>query len=240
MTKVKVIQSPNIIVQDTITKNDIIDFTISRKVEEIKKQRAIAQSNYESASIASTNDIDALQKKKNKLKSIAIDEFINTNYKSTIDVIESNLKIKPVIYKSDDRGARSGNLVDDLMYMLRLKDEIAILFISDTMDKMRDVYSHHPMAIMSQIQSLIRVDISKVTTTEIESIDSKVKEIKTNLSDLNKIVKDFDYQIIDVRNQKDIIKNALIEKALSGTEEGIKILETINAIDFSTGNKKLK
>jgi len=221
-----------------LTRNDLIEYAVSKRVEEIKIKKAQATKEYQDFQKEANDKISILEKQEKEIRKAALEKFIQDNYKETIELMEENLGCPAQIFTSDtDHGRRLPCILSELLFMFRLKPtEAIVLFMNKSIHVS---FMRHPMDMMFDVKSFIRVDASKLEIKELDPITAEIKSLKDEIARLHDVCRDFQKQIEEVKSQKDIIKNALIEQALNQSEEGIALLGVLNNLDIN-GMKALK
>jgi hypothetical protein len=230
----------NLIINDSITRNDLIEYAISKKVEEVKLKKIEVEKTANSVNKTNTTEIKKLEKKLKELYTKETTKYISDNYGETIKIMEENLKTKHVILTRGDENHRDP--LSEIAYMFHLgSTDSIILFPDDDSPMMKNdrFMIGHPMMIFSSIKSFIKIDSSSIKSAEIDIIKDEIKKKQTEINSAFDIVRSIDAEISNIRNQKDIIKNRLIEEALSKTDEGKGMLEILNTLDISMGQKML-
>ena len=228
------------VINDSITRNDLIEYAISKKVEEIRLRKIEVEKTANSVNKENTSDIKKLEKKLKEEFSKETLKYISDKYGETIKSMEENLKVKHVVITRNDENRR--DVLSEIAYMFNLGTNDAVILFPDDKNPMikNDRFMiGHPMMMFSAIKSFIRVDSSSIKSTEIDSIKEEIKNKQTEINAAFDSVRAIDSEISMVRNQKDIIKNRLIEESLLKTDEGKSMLEVLNTLDFSCGPKMI-
>lgn len=224
------------VVNETITRNDLIDYAISKRVTEIEVKKAEAKKAYEDFMPTYNKKIKSINEKIQTAYKEEMDKYIQENYSDTISVMEKNLKAKAVYV--DYESSKKDRLYDELAYMTRIiQNDVMVIFHRENYPIKRGYF--HPMEILSDIASFLIIYSSDIKSEKIEKLESEKNSINSQLKELESAVKEFDKEISKVKSQKDLIKNSLIEETLSSTKEGRKVLDVLNNIDLS-GTKLLK
>lgn len=224
-----------------LTRNDLIEYAISKRVEEIKVLKAQATKEYNTYSKEANVKIKKLEEQEKEIRKVALEKFIQDNYKETIELMEKNLGCPAQIFTADTDHGKIDRMLSELLFILRLKStEAVVVFIDKSID-FRGSFKHmrHPMDMMFDIKSFIRIDASKLEIEELKPITAEIKSLKDESTRLYNVSQDYLKQIEEVKSQKDIIKNALVEQALNQSEEGIALLGVLNNLDIN-GMKALK
>jgi hypothetical protein len=222
------------VLNEAISRNDLIDYAISKRVEDIKIRKTEAKRIYDEFADSSNNKIKELNKNIKKIHKNEMDAYIQSNYSETIKLMEANLKSKAEFITSDSKERTQ----QEIRYMLRLKEgDVLIAFLKEKVTN-RMYGRMHPMEIFDSLESFIRISADSIKSEEIDSIENEKKLIKEELESLRKNVSDCDNEITKIKSQKDIIKNSLIEQSLSTSEEGKRMLDILNNLDLS-GTKLL-
>ena len=237
-----------------LTKNELIDYVISKKVAEISDKRVSARETL-------NKQEDLFQKENNKiLGEIAVldkknaADYIEKIYGKIIKQMEADLKCKHIII--DRETANKSNKAYRFVELFQMqRDEVIIAFLDDddaTSEKKRhgcgnpsrrdridrgfggmwpeDMMMIQMFEQVSDIQSFIRIRLDKAKTEEVLKLEAKIETINKERFRLQDIVSELDNEIVRVKSQRDTIKNTLIEQTLNSTEEGKKLLKTLDSI----------
>lgn len=216
-------------INDSLSRNDLIDYAISKRVEELKskKEEFSKQSKAEKDSLE--KEIKKLDKEFVKICKQEIQEHIDENYKGTINALKTNLNKEPVISTPTD----NSELSRELRYILRLGNFDAVIYFPSEKNKelrMGMGRMMDPFYILKAMEAFIIVKYDDANHDKSDAIKKEIKEKRKQIENINKIITEFNNEIRNVKNQKDVIKNSIIEQTLSSTDEGLKILESLNNI----------
>jgi hypothetical protein len=250
--------------KDVINKQDLVDYAIAKKIEGIRAEKEKVNVKYQakrderSEAEASIKDLrketETTYIQKNFSAAIkAIEKatksthFIATNNMTYPKGMDANLRrtLQDLTYGSEDifivfltntpkvKGSNpKSRKVDRMKKMLRsgFHPMMAMEYHHGDMMSMGDM-------MMGPFESMIRIDREDIKNAKIDKAIAKHEKLDQECKVLNKQMNDFDDEIRKVRNQKDQVKAVIIEQALEGSEDGQKMLESLQNIDF--GNLKL-
>lgn len=221
------VEKTNAVVTDNITRNDLVDYLVTKKVGELNSLMGIEISKRKRLD----SDMKSLENDFDKSYSGSLANYIDKNYKDTLSLMKNSLgcdyKIIENIDKSEygylSMGSRGRGGSD------------SVIIFDDTLSQRG---RHHPDYMFMAIRSFIRISRDSVKDEPLDKIRESMKEIKDKISESSKIIVNFEKEISKVKSQRDVIKNTLIEEFLSSSTEGQSILERLNSLDL--GIKLLK
>lgn len=145
--------------KDTITKQDLVDYAITKKVEEISNAKSKLDKKYK----AKTNERDEVRKEIEKIKKESVSNFINDNYGDVIKLLEDKQGTKHILVTSGSDLREMG----EFGYMLNdMTHDHIIIYIPNSSDTKKRVRGHrHPMYDFFGMLdgTIISVDKSKIT-----------------------------------------------------------------------------
>lgn len=239
-------KTDNLIEDSKLTKNELIDYVISKKVEEINEKLNVARTQRDNFRQTINAEHQVLRKKISDLNVKAISEYVKKSYGKIIKQMETDLKCKHVIITNET--SRKSHIFDQIASMFRMKNtEVIVAFMNkvETHDESepdfhggRNRWRMHPMEMMEEmmfrsvgdLQSFFRIDISNVKDKKAETLEHAIKMNTDKDEHYTKIITDLQQEIQNVRGQRETIKNNLIEQTLNQSEDGKKLLETLNSI----------
>ena len=216
------VEKNNAVVTDNITRNDLVDYLVTKRVGELNSLMGIEISKRKSLE----SDMKSFEDDLDRSYSGSLKNYIDRNYKDTLSLMKDSLgcdyKIIENIDKSEYRylsmGSRGNGGSDSV-----------IIFDDSLSQRGR----HHPdYMFMAAIRSFIRISRDSVKDESIDKIRENIKELKTSISLSNKIIANLEKEISKVKSQRDVIKNTLIEEFLSSSTEGQSILDRLNSLDL--------
>lgn len=225
--------------KDTITKQDLVEYAITNKVEEITSLRTDVYKQYK----AKSKEREQVKKQIEKVKADVEVKYIQDNYGDVIKLMEMKKGTTHQVISSDS------NLKNDyLYYMMKelIKDNILVIIPNKGYNKTirNDMfYGRYPDEIagliLANLGTVITISRDEINNDEVKSLKAKWDELDAECKELDKTKKSYDTKINKVRGQKDVIKANIIEQALSNTKDGNKMLESLKNIDFGIGDIKL-
>lgn len=251
--------------KDVITKQDLVDYAIAKKVEEIRAEKAKVNDKYQAKRKEREEALTLISSLRKETESA----YIQKNFAAAIKAIEKATNSTHIV--ATDKMEYPKTMGNDLRYSLQDlthgSDDIYIVFLakvpkvkgSNQKDRKRSRMKmlkrgFHPMMMMDMhyhggdrmsmgdmmmgpFESMIRIDREDIKNAKIDKAVAKHAKLDQECKDLDNEMREFDTQINKVRNQKDQVKSVIIEQALEDSPEGKKMLESLQKIDF--GNLKL-
>jgi len=231
--------------EDKLTKGDLIDYVVTKKVEELKvllnKEKKRRNDRRDELYII----LQDLRSNLQPLFEKECSKYITSTYGSTIKAIEKNLNCTHTVLSwndsSNNKNSMTHRIVQDIF---NVRDNEAMIIFKSPHDDIElfgntgnhAYYDRHPIRMVMSIKSMIRVNLLEVTNPKIEKIQQQIKdandELNTNGDRYSEIVK----EISIVKDQKDMIKNTIIEQTLNSTDNGKRLLEALSSIKFDKGN----
>ena len=241
--------------KDTITKQDLVEYAITKKVEEITALRTDVYKQYKTKS----KEREEVKNKIEQAKADAEAKHIQDNYGDVIKLMEMK--------KGTTHQVISGNsdVKGELYYMIAdaLRDNILIVIPNQVKESKSDkatsrkscggwnhprmfnmsLYDAYPEEIagvmLATLGTVITIPHDEINNDEVNSLKTKFDELDAECKSLDKKKRTYDTKISKVRGQKDVIKANIVEQALSNTKDGNKMLESLQNIDFGIGDIKL-
>lgn len=219
--------------KDTITKQDLIDYAVAKKVEEISNLKEKVDKKYKTKSA----ERDVVRKEIEKVKKESVSNFINDNYGEVIKLLEEKQGTKHVLVTSSSDLSGMGEIgfmLNDMAY------DHVIIYVPNSNDKKKIGRRHGGWGDFLGILdgTIISIEKSKIKYN-IEELEAKFKELDEECKDIDRKRRIYDDKIYKVRNQKEAIKATIIEQALLTSEDGVKMLESLKNIDFGIGDIKM-
>jgi len=233
--------------KDTINKQDLVEYAITKKVEELSELRKEVYEQYK----VKSKERDDVKVQIKQAKKDAELKHIQDNYGDIIKLLEMKKgTTHEVISSSSNTKIRGWGR--DFNYMIEASIEDNILVIipnkENTKKSNKGGWGMHPfdmypdeMAayLLSSIGTVITISRDEIESEEVNSLRNKFNELDEECKSLDKEKKSYDDKINKVRNQKDTIKAEIVEQALSASKDGIKMLESLKNIDFGIEDVKL-
>jgi hypothetical protein len=131
-----------------------------------------------------------------------------------------------------------------------LRDNIIVIIPNEKLDLAKDKkyrrsssmrMMHYPedmfMTFISSFGTSITISRDEITSDELVKLEKDLVKLENEVKNLNDKVYSFDTKISKVKSQKDIIKANIVEQALGETKEGMKMLKSLQEIDFGVDIK---
>jgi hypothetical protein len=208
-------------IKDNITKQELVDYAVNKKVQEIEKVKKdlIQKKNSED------DKLNEISKKISDLKESLYLPYVEKEYKSIIDLMIS--KGNNCTIHLPNRNKRLSNpIIEEIIYVT---GNIIIEFTKNNDKKHKRFGMRHPADTNT---SMISVDKSEITSPELEELEKQKEEIEKNKESFSNSINDCNNDINNVKAKKETIKSQIIEQALSNTKEGKKMLVALQNIDF--------
>lgn len=214
-------------IKDNITKQELVDYAVNKKVQEIE---AIKEGFSKEKEVAS-KERDVIKKEIKEEREKATIVYVEQEYK---DVIEAMAK-KGNTHTIHTREKRNQNdLIAEVIYST---GNIVLEFQKNTKEDVeRRGGFGHPMRDFFDMahlcNSIIIIDRDEVTSDKLVELNDKLKLVEENLERLNDLLNDCNKDISNIKSKRETIKSQIIEQALSNTKEGKKMLVALQNIDF--------
>ena len=239
--------------KDTITKQDLVEYAITKKVEEITVLRTDVYKQYK----AKSKEREEVKNQIEQAKADAESKHIQDNYGDVIKLMEMKKGTTHQVI------SRNSDVKGELYYMIAdaLIDNILVVIPNLVKDSDRssgkkscggwrrnhphmfNMYDAYPEeiagAMLATLGTVITIPRDEINNDEVNSLKSKFDELDAECKALDKKKRSYDTKISKVRGQKDVIKANIVEQALSNTKDGNKMLESLQNIDFGIGDIKL-
>jgi hypothetical protein len=222
--------------KDNITKQELVDYAVNKKVEEIQKVREDLVKKKDSENVKLTE----IKKKISEVRESLYLPYVEKEYKAIIDLMVSKGN-DYIIHLPNGRSKFKNPIIEEIIY---ISNNIVIEFKKNDKDqnrRFRGGMRHHPMGDLMEFAesntSMITVDKSEITSPELEELEKQKVEIEKAKEALSDSISDCNNDINNVRAKKEAIKSQIIEQALGNTKEGKKMLVALQNIDF--GNIKM-
>lgn len=228
---------------NTVTRQEVVDYAINKRIRAIKEEmEPIDQKRISlQKKIDELNELYLAEKNSYSLK------WIKTNYGKMIEAIKKNIKCEdPIILppgtKESYLNSYSGK---DLYYMILdlfmpRPHEALIVFIKDSGLSKKYVppigptrrpsggWGPTPYADPSDISSVIRVDFSEIESPKSAKLLANINTMKDEVNALQSKWSELNHLVSKTRNDKELVKEAIIEEILGKTPEGQALLEKVN------------
>lgn len=237
--------------KDTITKQDLVEYAITKKVEEITALRTDVYKQYK----VKSKEREEVKNQIEQAKADAESKHIQDNYGDVIKLMEMKKGTTHQVI------SRNSDVKGELYYMIAdtLIDNILVVIPNpikeNEPDKSRGkkyrggwrepmfMYDAYPEEIagsmLATLGTVITISLDEINNDEVNSLKAKFDELDMECKKLDNEKKSYDTKISKVRGQKDVIKANIVEQALSKTKDGNKMLESLQNIDFGIGDIKL-
>jgi len=252
--------------EDKITKQDLVDYAIQRKVEELDAKAApINERRTELEKIKKD-----LAKDGAKIEREVKTSFVEKEYKPVLDLmkqhgnpivmyinrwsqkLEHNIKLDG----SDDNGTLNYFLQNMMNQQSGSKDDIVIMVTSieiESMSKKKGkpvrqdmlgmMFSHPHMrdygagGFAVPVKAFFIVNGEEVNLDDLKDITEEYNKVSSELAEIGKELQAIENEKYQVKHSAGRIKAEIVEQALGGTEEGKAMLENLQKIDFTTIKK---
>jgi len=220
----------------SVTRQDLVDYAVNKRVREIQAEIAPAREK----SNALYTEIPKITQELEKEISIFSLKHIKSTYGKMLELMSKNLGSEPIIIpaylgSSDIKKDIPHHILDSVFHMFRVRVSEAVIIFLNNSDKDKggglgsrrftEGYGDTPF-----INSFIRVEMKDLENPKILKLRNKSKEMEAENKRLNDFLNEKEKEIQKVRNDKDLIKDAIIEQILGQSDEGKHLLETINSI----------
>jgi len=220
-------------IKDNITKQELVDYAVNKKVQEIEKVKKdlVQKKNSED------DKLNEISKKIFDLKESLYLPYVEKEYKAIIDLMVSKGN-DYIIHLPNSRSKFKNPIIEEIIY---ISNNIVIEFKKNDKDQNRRFrvgmgMRHHPtydlMEFAELNTSIITVDKSEITSPELEELEKQKEEIIKVRESFSNSINDCNNDINNVKAKKETIKSQIIEQALSNTKEGKKMLVALQNIDF--------
>lgn len=219
-------------IKDNITKQELVDYAVNKKVQEIEnvKKDLVQKKNSED------DKLNEISKKISDLKESLYLPYVEKEYKAIIDLMVSKGN-DYIIHLPNSRSKFKNPIIEEIIY---ISNNIVIEFKKNDKDQNRrfrgGMGMHHPMDDLMEFAefntSIITVDKSEITSPELEELEKQKEEIKKVRETFSNSINDCNNDISNVKAKKEMIKSQIIEQALSNSKEGKKMLVALQNIDF--------
>jgi len=229
--------------KDTITKQDLVEYAITKKVEELTVLKDEVYKQYK----AKSKKREDVKNQIEQAKKDAELSHIQDNYGDVIKLLEMKKGTKHEIISSKSDFKSRGSV--GYMIAQSLTDNILIVIpnkesknssLGGGLRGMHPMYPDEMAAyLLSTMGTVITVSRGDIKSDVIDSLKSKFDELDKECKSLDKEKKSYEDKIYKVKTQKDTIKANIIEQALIGSKDGVKMLQSLQNIDFGIGDIKL-
>ncbi len=226
---------------NTVTRQELVDYVVNKKIRAIQDQMGPLKKKR-----------DEVDKKRSEVSQLHRDEkkeyslkWIKANYGKMIETMKKNLDCgDPIIvpcYAYDEKKPRGSRDLEDMLHGLFLfKDsEAAIVFINKDSPKMgfspRSSFgpgwggSYHGGHFSPfDIASFIRIDMEDIDSPKSAKLKANKESLKAEVESLQNTINDMDATIRKIREDKDMVKDAIIEEILGKSVDGKALLEKVN------------
>jgi len=217
-------------IKDNITKQELVDYAVNKKVQEIEKVKKdlIQKKNSED------DKLNEINKKISDLKESLYLPYVEKEYKAIIDLMVSKGN-DYIIHLPNSRSKFKNPIIEEIIYISK---NLVIEFKKNDKDqkrRFRGGMGHPTYDLMEFAEfntSIITVDKSEITSPELEELEKQKEEIKKVRESFSNSINDCNNDINNVKAKKETIKSQIIEQALSNTKEGKKMLVALQNIDF--------
>lgn len=231
--------------KDTITKQDLVEYAITKKVDEITVVRTATYKKYKKKS----KEREAIKKEIAAEKINAEERHIQDNYGDVITLLEKKFGTKHFVMSKNQASkikGRSYYMFRELMY----HGDIVIVIPKKGDDKVVGCgrgeygwdYDYYPEEMMSEflaMGTMITVDQKDITSDKLDELNAKYEVVDAECKELDKEKKSYDRMIQKVKNQRDTIKASIVEQALAKSDSGQEMLVALQNIDFGIKGIKL-
>jgi len=213
-------------IKDSITKQELVDYVVNKKLEEVQsiKGELTSKLNEVRESIKGYSKDIVLEREKEAPK------YIRKEYSPIIKLMEKKgythtIHINEQSVKSD--------LVSEIIYS---SGNMVLEFNKVDRETFRGRRMRHPMEDIFDIgrncESIIIIDRDEITSSTLEDLKECKESFIEEEERLEKLIKDCNSDINTIRNQRENIKCQIIENALTTSKDGKKMLEALNKINF--------
>lgn len=208
--------------KEKITKQELVDYAVSKKIQEIEAKR---DKHIEERDSTRT-EMDAIKNEFNEEREKAIAE-------EYADVIAAMAK-KGNTYKIHTKESKTANMA--IMGIIYATGNIVIEFIKEGKEDRMGRMGWNPMLknifIENRPNSIIIVDKDEITNEILEELNDRIKMLEKNYEETNYEINYCTREIGIIEHKKQDFKSEIIKQALAMTEDGTKLLQALENIDF--------
>jgi len=218
-------------INDSITKQDLVDYVITKKVEQILELQSEVNKKRKDKENELKNIDDELTDLENKSIKKIYGTAINAIEKSTnsYHLIILNSSIISSLDISTD--------LKRLLYDMCRGGKVNIVFISK--EKKHEIFFTHNrydmecLVSLGPFESILKVDMEKIVEDKkIKSLREKYNKLDQERKDLKDQHYKYSNDIKNVKNKKDQMKAVIVEQMLEKSEDGLEMLEMLRNINF--------
>jgi len=226
---------------ESVTRQDLVDYMVNKKVREIQAEMEPMKLRSEKI----YTEIGLMEKNINKEVSNFSIKHIKSTYGKMIEMMAKNLQSKEIIVPAYPDKKIIGELLSNHTWHMILRmfevepREAFVLFMANEEDGSsgRPGFSgrlgfspESPYGTVSFIRSFIRVNMDEVANPRIQKLQEKKFLMVQEHEELRKEITAMEKEIARVRSDKDLIKDNIVEQALTKTEEGRNLLASLEKL----------
>ena len=202
-----------------LTRTDLVEYAVSKKVQELKDKLDIANVDYKSAQDDYSQFVGKEGKMITELRQKAFSKAVRTQYSKTIKSMESAFGVKCVVYTDSTRDGR--NMMSRFSSSKTKGESVVVFWVGEAPDA-------NSRRGMDSVKAFFTVDDVKYTSKNADSLEANQTALDDRQKEKLAVRVEIENEISKTRSQKDVIMNSLIEQELSRTTEGKELLEKLN------------